>query len=73
MVQLTEEEKRESNWEQMIVEHCPLKNCKGMLLNNIYSHYSKCSDCGKFFIQISELKEVSINKKRIKNGRNKLW
>ena len=31
-------------WEQSEIINCPM-NCKGMLLNNPFRHYLKCTDC----------------------------
>lgn len=48
-------------WKQDFVVHCPKKECKGMLLQNDECHEMKCSDCGKYFIERSELIEVNFN------------
>ena len=53
-----EELDKSLTWEQMTIEHCPIKNCKGMLLNSVYFHESRCSDCGRYFIGVMEWKEV---------------
>lgn len=60
LIEKQEEEINDSNWEQMVIIPCPVKDCKGMLLNNIYSHKSKCSNCKKYFMEISEWKELEI-------------
>jgi len=52
---------RSVTWEQMKIIHCPVKECKGMLLNSVYFHESRCSDCGKYFMEMTEWKEVSFN------------
>lgn len=48
----------ENEYNQTDIIHCPIKECKGMLLTNPYKHELKCSDCGKYFIEITELIEV---------------
>lgn len=47
-----------ADWHQNFVLHCPVKNCKGMLLSSIYFHEMKCSKCEKYFVELTELKEV---------------
>jgi len=47
-----------NEWRQMDITHCPDKDCKGMLLGNPYYHESKCSDCGKYWIQITKFVQV---------------
>ena len=47
-------------WSQHHIIHCPEKKCKGMLLQNPYKHYMKCSDCNKFFMEIVSYTEINI-------------
>ena len=54
------DDKNESNWQQTMVEHCPIKECKGMLLQHPEHNYEKCSDCGKYFRLNVEYKEIKI-------------
>lgn len=49
-----------NKWQQLRVVHCPIKECHGMLLQSPYQHYEKCSDCNKYFMQISEYKEIKV-------------
>jgi hypothetical protein len=44
-------------WKQLVVEHCP-KNCKGMLLQNAFRSYHKCSNCGCCFYELTTFEEV---------------
>lgn len=50
----------EDEWTQYEVIHCPLKDCKGMLMQNKsrFVHENKCSDCGRYFIASVEWKET---------------
>ena len=47
-------------WEQMRIIHCPVNGCKGMLLNSVYFHESRCSECNKYFIERTDWKEVNF-------------
>jgi len=51
--------KIENSWTQYQAIHCPINNCKGMLLQNDFMHEMKCSECGRYFESISKLIEVS--------------
>lgn len=53
-------EKNESSWQQTMVEHCPIKECKGMLLQHPEHNYEKCSDCGKCFKIFWRYEEIKI-------------
>ena len=46
------------NWQQNGVVHCPDRECKGMLLDHHLVYQLKCSNCGKYFDEVSELIEV---------------
>lgn len=48
----------DNHWEQFYTVHCPIKGCKGMLLQNMYCHEHKCSDCNKKFMEKTEYVEV---------------
>ena len=49
----------EDNWDnQTRIIHCPIKKCKGMLMQNPLRHEEKCSDCSRFFIETNEFIEV---------------
>jgi len=48
-------------WTQTVATHCPIKECKGMLLTNPLKHELKCSDCNKYFLLFCEYKEVKLN------------
>ena len=48
----------DSAWTQNRVIHCPNKDCKGMLLENEYSYFLKCSDCGKMFTYSMKYLEI---------------
>lgn len=43
---------------QTEVIHCPIKECKGMLLVNPFKHELMCSDCKKYFMMMTEYIEV---------------
>jgi len=45
-------------WTQNQVIHCPIKDCKGMLLEHFQDYKFKCSDCNKKFIFKTEIIEV---------------
>jgi len=47
-----------NEWNQEFIEHCPKKNCKGMLLVHPEYQEMKCSNCNKYFVRISDIKEV---------------
>lgn len=42
------------SWKQLTVEHCPNIECKGMLLIHPMYHEKKCTDCGKYFMSMTE-------------------
>ena len=48
----------ENRWEQKHSIHCPSPKCRGMLLQNSFYHEHKCSDCGKFWIDITQWHEA---------------
>lgn len=52
-------EEKEDEYQQEEIIHCPVSNCKGMLLTSPYKHELKCSDCNKYFMEIIKYKEVS--------------
>ena len=45
-------------WIQTEIEHCPKKECRGMLLTNPLRYGRKCTDCGKLFMCIVTYEEV---------------
>jgi hypothetical protein len=45
-------------WKQLEVTHCPIDDCKGMLLQNSFRHYEKCTDCGRCFFREEVFTEV---------------
>lgn len=47
------------DWKQERAVHCPDSNCKGMLLQSDFYHEEKCSDCGKYWISITQWHDVS--------------
>jgi hypothetical protein len=49
----------EPEWHQSFVVHCQDVNCDGMLLQSIYYHPMKCSNCGKFWMQLTSFVEVT--------------
>jgi len=44
----------EDIYKQVVTIHCPVKECKGMLLTNPHKHPLKCSDCNKYFMEMTE-------------------
>jgi len=52
-------------WEQINVQHCPNKDCKGMLLQSKYLHEEKCSNCGKIFLQLCEYQEIKTTERKL--------
>ncbi len=46
------------DWKQERVVHCPDLKCKGMLFQSAFCHEEKCSDCGKYWIEINKYVET---------------
>ena len=59
-------DEKEEDWIQEGVIHCPIKPCKGMLLQNPYRIENKCSNCGKLFMNKTLWIEVKSGLQRRK-------
>lgn len=46
-------------WHQSYAEHCPNKECNGMLLQSDYCLENKCHVCGKYFFPNVKFEECS--------------
>lgn len=45
---------------QTEIIHCPINECKGMLLINPFKYELKCSDCNRYFLMKIEYREVKL-------------
>ena len=51
-------------WYQDIIEHCPIKDCKGMLMTHDLYNYHKCSECGRKFALFMEFREIDTEEEK---------
>ena len=45
-------------WKQNLIIHCPVFECKGMLLQSDFYYEMKCSKCGRLWMPITKYVEV---------------